>query len=288
MKKISILLLIITQTINLFSQQVDAIAVLHESQYKDSFLIILKDEKRKEWFSKYDDSLKQKGAEETNASDYNIQLKQLADSMMKRVFGEIGFSNNFTMTCLQNPCAIGYLYANTLVSTNPCATEPQDSCKEAIVTYSYVKNDVPLTLKMLITIKENGEIVYIENNTYGLKEISIEKQNLLTISEIQKIITKRFPKDSLVILADNKALVYAHRPIKQPQSKDVGNKLNRDPGYRLIKETRSGKNWENGFVYITQSRNPRKSKRIYHFDAVTGKLLSITEIYNVTNGNLSH
>lgn len=269
MKKISILLLIISQTIHVFAQGFD----------------VANDGKSAELQHKYDDSLNQKGVKATLVTDYNIQLKQLADSTMKVIFGEIGCSKNFNMTCLQNPCAIGYLYANTLVSTNPCAAEPQDSCKEAIVTYSYIKNDVPLTLKMLITIKENGEIVYIENNTYGLKEISIEKQNLLTISEIQKIITKRFPNDSLVILADNKALVYAHRPIKQPQSKDVGNKLNRDPEYRLIKETRSGKNWENGFVYITQSRNPRKSKRIYHFDAVTGKLLSITEIYNVTNGS---
>ena len=220
--------------------------------------------------------------------DYNIQLKQLADSTMTRIFGEIGFSQNFTMSCLQNPCEKGYLYANTLVSNNPCSSEPQDSCKEAIISYSFVNKDVPLSIKMLITIKENGEIVYIENNPYGFKEISIEKQNLLSISEIHKIITKRFPKDSLVILTDNKALVYAHTPIKKPQSKDVGNKLNRDPGYRLIKETRSGKNWENGFIYITQSHNPRKSKRIYHFDAVTGKLLCITEIYNVTNGNHSN
>jgi hypothetical protein len=220
--------------------------------------------------------------------DYNIQLKQLADSTMTRIFGEIGFSQNFTMSCLQNPCEKGYLYANTLVSNNPCSSEPQDSCKEAIISYSFVNKDVPLSIKMLITIKENGEIVYIENNPYGFKEISIEKQNLLSISEIHKIITKRFPKDSLVILTDNKALVYAHTPIKKPLSKNVGNKLNRDPGYRLIKETRSGKNWENGFIYITQSHNPRKSKRIYHFDAVTGKLLCITEIYNVTNGNHSN
>ena len=220
--------------------------------------------------------------------DVNIQLKQLADSAIIHIFGERGFLQNFTMSCLQNPCEKGYQYANTLVSNNPCSSEPQDSCKEAIITYSFVDKDVPLSIKMLITIKENGEIVYIENNHYGTKEISIEKQNLLSTSEIQKIITKRFPKDSLVILTDNKALVYAHTPIKQPLSKDVGNKLNRDPGYRLIKETRSGKNWENGFIYSTQSRNPRKSKRIYHFDAVTGKLLCITEIYNVTNGHHSN
>ena len=220
--------------------------------------------------------------------DYNIQLKQLADSTMITIFGETGFSKNFTMSCLQNPCEKGYLYANTLVSTNPCASEPQDSCQEAIITYSFVNKEVPFSIKMLITIKENGKIVYIENNPFGLKEISIEKQNILSISEIQKIITKRFPKDHLVIFADNKALVYAHTPIKNPQSRNVGNKLNSYPGYKLLKETRFGKNWENGFIYTAQSRNPRKSKRIYHFDAVTGKLLCITEICEVTNRNQDH
>jgi len=219
--------------------------------------------------------------------NFNIQLKHLADSTMKSIFGETGFSKNFTMSCLQNPCAKGYQYANTLTSNNPCASVSQDSCKEAIVTYNFVKKDVPLTIKMLITIKENGEIVYIENNPYGFMEVSIEKQNLLSVSEIQKIITKKFPKDSITILADNKTLVYSHTRIQQTESKDKG-KLNRESGKRLIKETKSGKNWENGFIYSAQSYNPRKPKRIFHFDAVTGKLLSITEIYKVTNENHSH
>jgi hypothetical protein len=139
---------------------------------------------------------------------------------------------------------------------------------------------------MLITIKENGEIVYIEN-PYGSKQISIEKQNLLSIPEIQKIISKKFPKDSITIFADNKALLYSHTRIQQPESKGKG-KLNSDSGKRLIKETKAGRNWENGFIYSTQSHDPRKAKRIYHFDAVTGKLLWITGISIVTNDNHSH
>jgi hypothetical protein len=221
-------------------------------------------------------------------SDYNIQLKQLADSTMKSIFGEIGFPKYFTRSCLQNPCVKGYKYANTLVSNNPCASEPQDSCKEAIVTYNFVKKDVPLTIKMLITIKENGEIVFIENNAYGSKPISIEKQNLLSLPEIQKIITKNFRKDSLTIFANNKALVYSHTRFQQAESKVEGNKLNRYPVNRLLKETKAGKNWENGFIYSAQSQNPRKAKRTFHFDAVTGKLLWITRINVVTNENLGH
>ncbi len=218
--------------------------------------------------------------------NFNIQLKHLADSTMKRIFGEIGFSKNFTMSCLQNPCAKGYQYANTLASNNPCTSEPQDSCKEAIVTYNFVKKDLPLSIKMLITINENGAIVYIENNPYGSKEVSIEKQNLLSVSEIQKIITKKYPKDSIRILADNKTLLYSHTRIQRPEDKDKGKgKLNSASGKRLIKETKAGKNWENGFIYCAQSYNPRKPKRIFHFDALTGKLLSITEIYKVTSEN---
>lgn len=222
-----------------------------------------------------------------SATDYNIRLKQLADSTMKSIFGEVGFDKYFTMSCLQNPCEKGYLYNNTLASNKPCSTEPQDSCKEAIVTYNFVNKDVPLAIKMLVTIKENGEIVYIENNQYGSKQISIEKQNLLTVTEFQKSIAQKFPKDSLVVFAGNNALVYSHTRISKPKAGDEGNKLNRDPGYRLIKETRYGKNWKNGFVYRAQSNCRRKSQRIYHFDAVTGKLLWITEIYAVTNAKQS-
>jgi hypothetical protein len=101
-----------------------------------------------------------------SARDYNIQLKQLADSTMKSLFGEIGFSKYFTLSCLQNPCDKGYRYANTLVSNNPCASIPQDSCKEAIVTYNFVKKEVPLTIKKLITIKEKRNFENIENNQY--------------------------------------------------------------------------------------------------------------------------
>jgi hypothetical protein len=86
-----------------------------------------------------------------------------------------------------------------------------------------------------------------------------------------------------VILPYGNALVYSNARIKQPEYKDEGNKLNRDPGYRLIKVSKAGKNWENGFIYIARSKDPKMQKRVYHFDAVTGKLLFITEIYNVTN-----
>jgi hypothetical protein len=227
------------------------------------------------------------GERKKPATDYNIQLKKLADSTMKHIFGENGFAKNFTMSCLQNPCAKGFLYANALVSNNPCTSQPQDSCKEAIITYRYVKKDVPLTIKMLVTIKENRETVYIEKNQYGSKQISIEQQNLLSIPEIQKTISKKFPKDSLVLLADNRSLVYSHTRIDQPE-RSSNDKLQRDPGYRLIKQTRAGKNWEGGFSYIAGSKHPKKSKRIYHFDATTGQLLFITEMYSVTNENYSH
>ena len=144
---------------------------------------------------------------------------------MKSIFGEIGFSKNFTLSCLQNPCAKGYQYANTFASNNPCASEPQDSCKEAIATYNFVKKDVPLTIKILITIKENGNFVNIENNQYGKNEITIEKQNLLSITEIQKIIHNKFHKHSLEILPFGNALRYSNTPLKQPEYKDEGNKF---------------------------------------------------------------
>jgi hypothetical protein len=136
---------------------------------------------------------------------------------------------------------------------------------------------------MLISIKENGTFVNIENNQYGKNEIPLEKQNLLSITEIQKIINKKFPKDGIEILPIGNALGYSNVRVKQPEYKEEGNKLNRDPGYRLIKETKAGRNWENGFIYIARSTNQKMQKSVYHFDAVTGKLLWITEIYNVTS-----
>ena len=219
----------------------------------------------------------------TNSKNFNIQLKHLADSIMKSIFGEIGFSKNFTMSCLQNPCEKGYLYANTFKSTKPCSLEPQDSCKEAIITYAFIRKDVPLTIKMLVTTKENGNFVGIENNPFGKNQISIEKQNLLSISEIQQIITNKFPNDNLEIFPYGKSLVYYSARIKQPTFKNEVNKLNRDPGYRLVKETKASKNWENGFIYSVGCNGQKRQNRVYHFDAVTGDLLWITEIYNVTN-----
>lgn len=219
--------------------------------------------------------------------NFNIQLKHLADSTMKSIFGETGFSKNFVMSCLQNPCEKGYFYNGTFESNKPCSSEPQDSCKEAIVSYRFAKSDIPFTVKILVTRMENGNYVQIENNPFGKNKIAIEKQNLLGADEIQKIIAKKFPKDSIKILTDNITLAYAHHRIRQPETKDNG-KLNRDSGKRRIKETKAGKNWENGFIYGAQSHNPRKPKRIFYFDAVTGKLLWITEMDKVTNHNLSH
>jgi hypothetical protein len=241
----------------------------------------------KELMSKANNSESYQAVENSTITDYNIRLKYLADSTMKSVFGETGFSKNFTMSCLQNPCEKGYLYANTFESDKPCSTEPQDNCKEAIITYSFISKNVPLTMKMLITIKENGNFVNIENNPYGKNEITIEKQNLLSISEIQKIINKKFPKDSLEILPFGNALGYSNARVKQPEYKDEGSKWNRDPGYRLIKETKAGENWENGFIYRARSNDQKMLNRVYHFDAVAGELLWITEIYNVTNENHS-
>jgi hypothetical protein len=126
--------------------------------------------------------------------------------------------------------------------------------------------------------------VYIENNPYGKKEISIEQQKLLSIAEIQANISHQFPTDSLSVI---NGISFSHTRIQQPESNDK-DKLNSDPGFRVIKETNSGKNWAGGFSYIASSLDQKKSQKIYHFDATTGELLWITEIYNVPNENDSH
>ena len=128
---------------------------------------------------------------------------------------------------------------------------------------------------------ENGNYVNIENNPFGKNKISIEKQNLLSTDEIRKIITNRFPKDSLEVLPHGNAMVYSNSRIKQPEFNDEGNKLSRDPGYRLIMESKAGKKWENGFIYIARSNDAKMLNRVYYFDAVTGDLLFITEVYKV-------
>ncbi len=249
------------------------------------FIIHSETEKLETWkelMSKANNSESYSVVDNQTLTDYNIRLKYLADSTMKSIFGETGFSKNFTMSCLQNPCEKGYLYANIFESNKPCSTEPQDNCKEAIITYSFISKNVPLTVKMLITMKENGNFVNIENNPYGKNKIAIEKQKLLSISEIQKIITNKFPQDSLEILPFGNALRYSNDRVKQPEFKDGEDKLNRYPGYRLLKETKAGENWENGFIYIARSNDQKMLNKVYHLDAVTGELLWITEIYNVT------
>jgi hypothetical protein len=218
--------------------------------------------------------------------NFNLQLQSLADSTMKSIFGEIGFSRNFTLSCLKNPCEKGYWYANRFESNKPCSTEPQDSCREAIITYSFIKNDVPLSVRMLVTMHAGGNVVTIEDNPYGKSKVTLDQQNLITVSALESILARKFPKDSLTVFDANRALHYAYGRIQRPETRDEGHKLNRDPGYRLIKETKAGATWENGFIYSVGSNNPRKRQSVYHFDAVSGALLWITEVYNVTNDNL--
>ena len=216
-----------------------------------------------------------------NGGDYNVQLLHLGDSVMKRIFGEMGFSQNFALSCIQNPCDKGYFYANTLESNKPCATEAQDSCKEAILTYRFAKANVPITIRMLVSMKENGNYIHIENNPYGKSSIPFEKQSILTTMEIQEILTAKYPKDSLVLLPHDNTLAYSYAYTFQ-------NLKNQDPsdsssGIQLIKETKDGENWQSGFIYTARSTNPKFEKRSYHFDALTGNLLYITAFYNVTN-----
>jgi hypothetical protein len=212
------------------------------------------------------------------SNDHNKRLRYLSDSTMKRIFGETGFSKYFTMACLQNPCAKGYTYANTMVTTNPCSSTPQDTCKEAIITYSYKKAGVPLTIKMLVSLKDNGEYIYIENNQYGKREVSIERQNLLSIAELQTKMKQEFPKQGLTVIDNHKSLAYTHTRIAQPNP-NVSDELKTDPGYKLIKETKFGRNWEGGFTYVAGSNDQKKSNQVYHFDATKGKLLWITEFH---------
>jgi hypothetical protein len=214
------------------------------------------------------------------AVDYNLRLKHLADSTMARIFGNIGFKKHFSMTCLQNPCVKNYMYANTFTTDNPCTTQPQSHCKEAIITYEYAKNGVPLKIRMLVTMKENGDYVQIEDNPFGRNEISFEKQQILTLDEIKARIEKHHPGNDLSVEGSRSPLAYSHARIKQPEIKSTDTKHSY-PGYKILRETAEGENWENGFVYIAHSTNANKSNRLFTFDAVTGKLLWITEIRNV-------
>jgi hypothetical protein len=217
--------------------------------------------------------------------DYNLRLKQVADSTMKSFFGEQGFAQNFTMTCLQNPCAPGYLYANTgTESSSPCTTQPQNTCKEAIITYSYVKNDVPLRVKMLVLLKDNGDYIYVENNQYGAREISLKQQNLLSMSEIQAILSRNYPKAKLNIISGAHTLVYSFGRVREAKPRfNVKSSMQPYAVYKVLRETKAGKKWQGGFLYTAVSLDPKKSQEVYHFDATNGKLLWITKMQRVSN-----
>ncbi|MFM1893579.1 MAG: hypothetical protein RIQ90_745 [Bacteroidota bacterium] len=215
------------------------------------------------------------------APDFNLRLKYLADSSMIIWFGEIGFKNNFTMACLQNPCKTGSFYGNhTTISDTPCATEPQDSCKEAIITYNHVKEGVPLILKMMVSLTENGEFVYLQEYIFGGNKFTLEQQNILSLYEIQEIINNQFSDDDLKLLTYPNAITYSNSRLQKPSVAADSPKLLEDPGYRLIKESAAGKNWKGGFIYTAFTTDPRKLQKHYYFDATTGELLWITEIYN--------
>jgi hypothetical protein len=217
----------------------------------------------------------------SNNGDYNVQLLHLGDSAMKKIFGEFGFSRNFILTCIQNPCEKGYFYANVLESNRPCAMAPQDTCKEAILTYRYANADVPLTIKMVVSMKDAGNVVYIDNNKYGKNTVPFEKQYILSLTEIQKILADNFAKDSLALLPDERTLVYSNansfKALKNQDPSDIYSRI------KLVKETKAGEKWESGFIYTAYSNHPKLSNRSYHFDALTGNLLWITSFHKVPN-----
>ncbi len=187
--------------------------------------------------------------------DYNIRLRHLADSSMKAIFGKEGFKKNFVVTCLQNPCDRGYKYANTFTTDKPCTTIPQNTCKEALITYNYINRNVPLQLKFLVTIKDNGEFVQLENNQFGRQEIPIEKQNILSTDEIKVRIRQQFPTDSIFLVGYNNPLAYSPEAPSVPNSAPF-NKTNRDAGFRIITETAYAKKWTGGFIYTAHNRDP--------------------------------
>lgn len=211
--------------------------------------------------------------------DFNIRLKYLADSSMINWFGENGFKNNFILNCIQNPCNSGDLHGNnTLISDRPCASEPQDSCKDAIITYRHVKDGVPLILKMLVRLTENREFVYLQHYIFGDNKFTLEQQNILSLNEIQGKIKKQFSDDDLKLITYPNAITYSNSRIQKPAGATYP--LHKDPGFTLITESEAGKNWKSGFIYTAYTTEPRKLQKHYYFDATTGELLWITEIYN--------
>jgi hypothetical protein len=214
--------------------------------------------------------------------DYNTRLKYLGDSTMKRIFGEEGFSKNFVLFCLQNPCEKGYTYANMGASERPCSTQPQDSCNEAIVTYTFTKAGVPLIVKMLIAINEAGNKVYIENNHFGKEQISLPRQELLSVEELLRKISRKYPNNSILITADSRSLFYAGK-LNMTTETNVSGKQNSTSKKRIVSETAAGKRWNGGFIYVAYENPPNKKQRIFYFDAVTGELLVIFEVYKTIN-----
>lgn len=217
-------------------------------------------------------------AENSLPLDLNMRLKYLADSTMMSLFGKEGFRRNFTMTCLQNPCVNGESYANTMETNQPCATKPQHACREAVVTYRYVKKGVPLTVKMLVTMRENGTSVYIATHPFGKRRIADAKQQILSMEEITGIMQQSFPKDSLTLAPGDRVLSYSFSALLQPAAGEPG-KQRQNPGKRIIETTPAGKKFESGFIYTAFSRVNHQRLRVYQFDAVTGELLLITEVF---------
>lgn len=220
---------------------------------------------------------------EMQVVDFNVQLKQIADSAMVSWFGDIGFPTHFEMECLQNPCEKGYLYAGLMVTDKPCAQEPQDSCKEAIISFRYKKQGVPLQIKMMVSKQDGRDLVYVMNYQFGKKQFTYAEQSLLSIEEIQKKIKSAVPNDSLKLILGDRMLSFSNARIQPPSAQVEDHRKVKDPGYRLLKETNAGKNWKGGFIYNAYDPNPRQLQKIYYFDASTGELLWVTEVYVTTN-----
>ncbi len=216
------------------------------------------------------------------------------DSFMMSVFGKEGFQRYFKVDCFKNKDN----KTDTGKYLQPCDTNQLSHCREALITYSYINQKVPLKIELNSYISEkynycNPSIVW----PYLLTQIPLNHLQLLSPEEINKKFKKKFKKKSIVIILKNIIIRYSKNPSEDPTF--INNKFDSSRGkypHREIIVHKAAKNWNGGFYYLAYDNKysldhddeKLHHQKAYFIDATTGSILYEIILVDIKDEKLKH
>jgi hypothetical protein len=215
----------------------------------------------------------------------NTEMLNKADSVMRHHFGDEVFEKYFRRACFQKICGYGYPQDNYgYLSFAPCEPLPDTSCNSADILYKYVNGNRKVNLEMRVKIfLKNQPQAWLFDGGPTYRSFSVEEMNLLSLEEIQAILKRKYPNDSLRSLSASlrtgplpkQDVIFV--PGIPPHLSDPPE----GPGFPksefLEEVSEFGKRWKGGYVYEFNMASKHRAKpngnSLWYIDAVSGQFL---------------